>query len=126
MLDLDDFKQVNDRFGHAAGDQMLRGLADLLQARVRTVDILARIGGDEYILLLPETEIFAALNVAERLRLGAADLAIASTAGVARATVSIGLARLTNDTRDLEALYQRADAAMYAAKAQGGNRVVMA
>lgn len=125
MLDIDDFKVVNDSFGHAFGDRVLREVVDICCQNVRTVDIIGRYGGDEFAILLPETDMFTAAKVADRLRDRVEALAITYIDVEASVTISLGIAKLTPETQYLEGLLARADSAMYAAKGSGKNRVVV-
>ncbi|HXF82358.1 MAG TPA: GGDEF domain-containing protein [bacterium] len=122
MLDVDHFKQINDRFGHGAGDAVLRTVAAQLRASLRDIDLVARYGGDEFIALLPESTVENALDIAERLRARVA--AAAGGVGPQRiaATVSVGVAS-ADGTSNLEALLRRVDQALYQAKAAGRNTV---
>ncbi len=122
MIDIDKFKRVNDTFGHDAGDAVLRDLAGLVRKVVRAGDIVARYGGEEFCVLLPEIPLAEAELVAERLRLLIEKHALPKEAGVARITVSVGLAVLSGDDQDVE-VFSRADIAMYQVKDRGGNRV---
>jgi diguanylate cyclase (GGDEF)-like protein len=123
MFDVDHFKAVNDTLGHAAGDEALVRLTKLLQEKLRTEDILARVGGDEFALLLEGTAMDQALTIAERVR----SAVVGHPFGLDRGTqvsLSIGVAEI--DGRDkVERLFSKADAAMYRAKEQGRNRVVL-
>jgi len=119
-LDIDDFKAANDRFGHAVGDRVLIALAGLARATARSVDTVARIGGDEFVVLMPETDAPAALPLAERLR---AACSRAAGPGAAPVTCSIGLVTFERAPSDLEELLTSADALMYEAKAAGGDGV---
>ncbi len=127
MVDLDRFKEVNDSYGHIAGDAVLRTIAERLSSSVREVDILGRYGGDEFILLLPETDPFMACAVAERIRQRVAiPIPLSRFSGGEAAlhlTASLGVANLMADTKDLEALIERSDAASYLAKRNGRNNV---
>lgn len=124
MLDIDHFKAVNDQFGHAAGDAGLVAFCKACRAALRSQDIMGRIGGEEFAVLMPDTEIGAALTAAERLR--AAVEAGGEDWGEARfLTVSVGVAAAI-DEETLDQLLIRADRALYTAKMEGRNRVVMA
>jgi len=127
MLDLDHFKAINDSFGHGAGDGVLRGLVTLLRTKLRSVDVLGRIGGEEFALLLPETETAAAAATLERLRkaVEAHPFEGEAFADGRAVTVSIGLASV-NKGESLTDVLQRADGALYGAKSAGRNRVVVA
>ena len=123
MVDCDYFKKFNDTWGHAVGDQVLIKLADLCRAGLRQVDILARYGGDEYMILLPETPVREAMKLAERLRKSVASTGFATNAGTLSFTISVGVAGLDGTCRDLQQLLERADYASYVSKDSGGNRV---
>lgn len=123
LMDLDHFKQVNDRFGHLVGDEVLRAFADAVRDHVRGHDALVRRGGEEFVLILPSTGAPAAHAVAERLRMHLTREPLAVRDAIVRQTVSIGIA--TWDGREpAAALEERADRAMYEAKRGGRNRVV--
>jgi diguanylate cyclase (GGDEF)-like protein len=124
MLDLDDLKAVNDRFGHIAGDQVLRGVADIVRSGVRKIDVAARYGGDEFVALLPETDPTGGWVLAEKVRLMVAEQAMP---GVDPGpTVSVGVVSYPADGRSADALLVSADRAMYASKRGGKNRVARA
>lgn len=127
LVDIDHFKQVNDRFGHDAGDLALRHLAAACRQALRGIDLPARLGGEEFVALLPETALPAARDVAERLRqhIEALDVTLPQRPPL-RLTVSIGVAELATGDRGHEDLMRRADEALYAAKRAGRNRVVAA
>jgi diguanylate cyclase (GGDEF)-like protein len=120
MVDIDFFKKVNDQHGHAAGDQVLAGVGRCLVSWLRSGDLVCRYGGEEFLVLLPETPPQGALLVAERLRAG---VSVLDNLPV-EVTVSIGVASALQDETP-EALLQRADEALYKAKADGRNRVVL-
>jgi diguanylate cyclase (GGDEF)-like protein len=122
LLDLDHFKLVNDRHGHAVGDQVLRAFVDRVRAATRRVDVLVRRGGEEFVLLMPATTMAQAKVIAERVRRHASEEPIVVASARVTQTVSIGLA--TWDGRQsAETLQRRADDAMYDAKQRGRNRV---
>lgn len=123
IVDIDHFKQFNDRFGHAIGDRVLREVARLLQESLRESDILGRYGGEEFSILLPRTEMKAAINAAERLLKHVAKTPIQTEAGDLHVQLSIGVAGFSKATPTLHALINRADQAMYKAKDAGRNRV---
>ena len=124
MLDLDHFKKVNDTSGHEAGDRVLVAFTRTVQALIRSSDALVRYGGEEFLLVLPDTDHPGAVALAERIR--AAAPSAGSAAAGARVTVSIGVATLPDHAGDLETLIGRADAALYRAKNTGRDRVVSA
>lgn len=126
LVDLDALKPFNDRWGHAAGDRMLRGVADTLLANVRPSDTVARLGGDEMAVVMPDTDAETAATVAARLVDVIARMAVGSgrMAGVS-ITVSIGMATL-GERDDADSLMARADSALYMAKKQGRNRFAVA
>ena len=120
LLDIDHFKRVNDSHGHEAGDEALRRLANALQAGTRGIDTAARIGGEEFGLILPETESARGCEVAERLRQAISETEIPAAGHI---TVSIGLAECTASFGDVRQLFTAADAALYEAKRAGRDRV---
>ena len=124
MLDLDHFKEVNDRYGHHAGDQVLKSVAATSQSMLRTTDLLARYGGDEFIALMPETDAKEALAVITRLQSAIGELAIRHGAETLNVKVSIGLASLAVNDVTSQQLIDRADQALYAAKTKGRDRVI--
>lgn len=124
MLDLDFFKKINDAHGHLAGDQVLIQLAKTLQACLRPQDLFGRYGGEEFCVLLPETNAEGARNIGERLRAAAEALEIVFGESKLRATVSIGVAELSAGASDLaDQLFVEADRELYIAKSEGRNRV---
>ena len=125
MLDADNFKKVNDNFGHQVGDEVLRMVARICSENLREADILGRYGGEEFAILLPETDVMAAKDVAERIRKAVAAEVIEAEDGLVRITVSIGVAAGTGKDVEVETLLERADAALYAAKRNGRDRVEM-
>ncbi|HET6599446.1 MAG TPA: GGDEF domain-containing protein [Burkholderiaceae bacterium] len=126
MLDADHFKQVNDRFGHAVGDQALKHLSKLLQGHMREVDRVARFGGEEFLVLLPGLALADALPLAERLRAIVAAAPLSHADGKIRLSVSIGMAQWSGPPEDASRLVVRADAALYEAKRRGRDRVASA
>lgn len=121
-LDIDHFKRVNDTHGHPKGDDVIRGMAELMQECSRPSDVLCRSGGEEFLMLLPNVGMKEAAQVAERLRLHTADRPLHGVAGI---TVSAGVAQWPSCGAEIDGVFQAADAALYAAKEQGRNRVVM-
>jgi len=124
IIDLDHFKQINDQYGHLAGDEVLVAVVDALKRHLRTGDCLGRLGGEEFALLMPQTSQAEATETAERLRQAAAAVQLCLQGQPMRQTISIGIALLQKDDVSLSSLMHRADLAMYAAKTQGRNRVV--
>ncbi|MBA4423503.1 MAG: hypothetical protein C0390_10485 [Syntrophus sp. (in: bacteria)] len=132
MLDIDHFKRVNDTYGHPIGDLVLRALADCLRQSTRGIDVAGRYGGEEFTLLLPETDHPVAIQIAERLRQSIADLSIPIRRGKGnpapvdiRINVSIGVAFMQQDIPNLSVLIDHADQALYGAKNSGRNCVVI-
>ncbi len=123
LIDLDHFKTVNDRLGHAAGDQVLRAVADGLQLQLRSPDVLARLGGEEFVALLPNTELPAAQQVAQRVLAHLRNNEVELQDGRRlRISASIGVTACLPDETDIDWALARADAAMYRAKSQGRDR----
>jgi diguanylate cyclase (GGDEF)-like protein len=118
VIDIDDFKAVNDRYGHAEGDRALRYLGVAVKQSIRSIDAAGRFGGEEFLVLLPETDLDGALVVAERIR--------STVSGSGMFTVSIGAAELDRTNGSAGQLFAEADAALYDAKRNGKNRVVSA
>jgi diguanylate cyclase (GGDEF)-like protein len=122
MIDLDDFKSYNDRYGHPAGDDLLRSIAVMLGQYVRTLDTAARYGGEEFVLILPETQADAACGAAERLRELVAQLPLTPESAATRVTISLGVAVAPIHGMTPPELVKAADQALYAAKRAGKNR----
>ena len=127
LVDIDHFKVVNDTYGHLIGDKALRAVTDALQSQLRGYDLAGRFGGEEFVVLLPQAREQDALNVAERLRAHIAGLSILvddqdETAGCIRLTISVGVASLDGESRELTDLLAAADAALYHAKETGRNK----
>ena len=126
MLDIDHFKRVNDTFGHAFGDRLLRVLAESCRAELRATDVFARLGGEEFVVLLPGIDLDEAAATAERLRARVAhDLACLDAMPV-QATISLGCATMAPDGCELDTMLEAADQALYRAKRLGRNRVEVA
>lgn len=123
QIDLDDFKNINDTFGHPIGDLVLKEIASVLMRDVRRTDVVARVGADEFAVLLPETDPEEGLRVAEKLRQTITDLALGLPVGGVRITASIGLASYPANADDLQKLAIAADVAVYKAKRSGKNQV---
>lgn len=128
MLDIDKFKSINDRWGHPSGDRVIQELANATMLLVRGQDMCGRLGGEEFALILPETDASGAAVIAERLRrtVEASEACRADDGTVVRFTISIGVASLTPADASFEAMLQRADKALYRAKEGGRNRLVVA
>jgi diguanylate cyclase len=123
LIDVDDFKLVNDRFGHPAGDRLLQQLAACMSSRLRASDLLARWGGEEFLVLLPQTDLAGALDVGEQLRRSVRETRFAGIEGPV--TISVGVASLRPSVAaPLEVAYRDADRALYEAKTSGRDRVV--
>lgn len=126
MFDVDKFKQINDQYGHTAGNNLLRAVSQAIRAVSRDADSPGRYGGDEFEIILPHTDKDGALVYAEKLRAGVSNLEVEVGAGIkAKVTISVGLATYPHDAKDSEALQAAADSALYAAKAKGRNCVVV-
>ena len=126
ILDVDHFKSINDRFGHAAGDIVLTAIADACRSIKRASDIAARIGGEEFAILLPETNVEAARTFAERLRREISECAPIIQGEKLALTASVGVAAATRHTTRVSSLLQSADEALYQAKRTGRNQVCVA
>jgi diguanylate cyclase (GGDEF)-like protein len=123
LLDLDYFKRINDRYGHEVGDQVLKEFAQVLRNQVRGLDVTARLGGEEFAILLPETLSGGAVEVAARIQAQTRQMRFGPD-GEGTCTVSIGLAGVWPDDEGVEDILKRTDEAMYRAKAEGRDRMV--
>ncbi len=123
MVDIDHFKKVNDMHGHDVGDVVLVEVAKALRASVRAIDIVARIGGEEFLVVCPDTDDQGAIGCGERIRSAVETLEIQSKGYTGSVTISVGTAGITDDVSDVDMLIKRADEAVYRAKASGRNRV---
>ncbi len=126
MIDADGFKQINDNYGHDAGDEVLRQLSRHLLHSVRTDDVISRMGGDEFLIICSHTTLEGALNVAEQMRQAVAELRVAVGNGIWRGSISVGVAVRQPDMRSPEELISAADEWVYAAKRKGRNCVACA
>ena len=127
IFDMDHLKQVNDSLGHIAGDRMLISVAQTASAQVRSIDALARYGGDEFVILLPQTSAQMAFAIAERIRASVDAVHLSTEKGPLSVTLSIGIAEMRSNPADesVEQVVQRADKALYAAKQSGRNRTMI-
>lgn len=125
MIDVDHFKNINDAFGHVVGDHVLQRIAQICTSSLRAVDLIGRLGGEEIAVLMPETELHAALHAAERLRIAISAVIFETNRGLAGVTISIGVTCVFAEERaTLEGIIERADWALYEAKEAGRNQVV--
>ncbi len=124
MLDVDHFKRVNDSYGHAVGDEVLQAMVGEVQAVIRDTDLFGRVGGEEFAILFTDTPLDVAQRVCERIRLGIAAMTVDTAAGPLTLTVTIGLSGAAGDDTP-DALFERADKALYRGKAGGRNQVVV-
>lgn len=122
-LDLDHFKRINDHYGHPIGDEILKNFVNLVQAVLRPYDLLGRMGGEEFMVVLPGTVLEEASGVAERIRVAVETQLVSSNVPEARCTVSIGVAEHWEMDSNVDALFKAADDALYQAKTEGRNRV---
>jgi diguanylate cyclase (GGDEF)-like protein len=125
MMDLDHFKTINDTFGHAVGDVVLERLTRAGQESLRESDSMGRLGGEEFAILLPETDLVAAKEVAERLLAHIAETPIETSYKTLNCTTSLGVAHMQKDDESIDDLLHRADLALYHAKRDGRNRVAV-
>ena len=125
MLDLDHFKRINDQLGHPAGDKVLRDFARIIGQNKRDIDIFGRLGGEEFALILPETELSGAVDIAVRLRRSCWTIAVSSAADL-RITVSLGVTQSRTGDMNFDEVLARADEALYRAKKNGRDRLEVA
>jgi diguanylate cyclase (GGDEF)-like protein len=123
MMDLDELKQINDRHGHFFGDRVLRGVGEVIRSGGRRIDTAARYGGDEFVVLLPETDPTGAYVLAEKIRIGVADLRVDVAGSMIKPSISIGVVSYPEDGRTSDELMITADNSMYHSKRAGKNRV---
>lgn len=123
MIDLDYFKSINDTHGHQAGDSVLRAVSDSMKLSLRLSDIIGRIGGEEFAVILPETEVNAAMVIGDRLRKRVEALDIIHKDNTLKITISIGASHSSKDDLSIDDVIQRSDAALYRAKESGRNRI---
>jgi diguanylate cyclase (GGDEF)-like protein len=125
MFDVDWFKEINDKYGHSAGDQVLISIAERCVQVIRHVDVFGRYGGDEFVILLPETEHQMAREVAERIQISVSHTPIVTEAGPISVSISMGITQATFDTDDLGLLLNQADQALYKSKRAGRNTITV-
>jgi diguanylate cyclase (GGDEF)-like protein len=125
MIDIDHFKKINDTHGHAAGDDAIKQIAEIISQSIRTTDKAARFGGEEFIVLLREIDQSTALLLAERIRRSIEESVIGRGAVTISATVSVGLALFAESDRDVQDMIERADQGLYTAKKTGRNRTIL-
>lgn len=123
MMDIDNFKNVNDTFGHSVGDQTLQLISQMLRESVREMDLVARVGGEEFAFVLPETSSEEAANLAERMRCGIANATLINSDEKFRITASFGIYSCTASSESLAAMLIKADEALYGAKRNGRNQI---
>jgi diguanylate cyclase (GGDEF)-like protein len=123
LFDIDHFKQINDRYGHLSGDYVLKELADLLRNRIRKEELLARYGGEEFVIILPESDKAIATDFAEIIRRKVEGHTFEFEGQKMRVTISVGVASMSQDTRNISELLKLSDMAMYKAKNGGRNKV---
>ena len=126
MIDIDDFKQINDRFGHLSGDEYLQHLAELISHSLRDQDIAGRIGGEEFLIILPETKIDGAFQLAVRIRKNVEEFVLSYQNSEIRTTISAGVCQFEKSIRDVKEFLDLADQAMYEAKKSEKNKVMQA
>jgi diguanylate cyclase (GGDEF)-like protein/PAS domain S-box-containing protein len=124
ICDIDYFKEINDTYGHDIGDRVLRAISNLLKESLRSIDIIGRYGGDEFLAILPETSMEGAKEIAERIRSAVEDLRLRGEGkDLIKTTISLGIAEFNVDQENIDDLIKRADNALYIAKGKGRNRV---
>jgi len=125
IIDADDFKTINDRYGHLAGDQVLKLIAHTIKRSIRTVDLVGRLGGEEFVVVMPETSAEGALAASQNLMSNIRQSPMRTDDFNIPVTVSVGIATVSLDDKNFDSVLQRADVALYAAKRQGKDRAVV-
>jgi diguanylate cyclase (GGDEF)-like protein len=125
LIDADNFKRINDNYGHAIGDKCLKEIIKRTMALMRKVDMLARYGGEEFTIIMPETDKEGARQAAEKIRENIEKIEFIYKEEKVTVTVSIGVSEISQDDKTFEALFERADIAVYQAKSKGRNQVVV-
>ena len=123
MLDCDLFKDVNDQYGHAFGDEVLKHICNICSTEIRNIDFFARYGGEEFIILLPESELAGAVKTAERIQKSLASNCPSFEGNEITVTLSLGICTVSDSHTNFEAVIKDADTAMYRAKESGRNRI---
>jgi diguanylate cyclase (GGDEF)-like protein len=123
MIDIDHFKQINDNFGHLAGDHVLKQLASAIKTRIRREDVFARYGGEEFAIILPEIDLAGAVTTAEKVRKVIEKQKFLFEDQQIPVTISLGVAAISNDVADMQSLLKNSDERLYEAKQKGRNRV---
>ncbi len=123
IIDIDHFKNINDTYGHKTGDLVLQEAASVMKKSLRSSDIIGRIGGEEFAVLLPETEIKAALLISERVRKNVEEVKVLSNSHEIKITISLGVSQSAVEDQNVDEIFIRADTAMYNAKKEGRNRI---
>ncbi|MBN2619089.1 MAG: sensor domain-containing diguanylate cyclase [Spirochaetales bacterium] len=127
MMDIDDFKSVNDTYGHQTGDDTIKGVANVIKNAIRSHDVASRFGGEEFVVMLRETDLEDALHVAERIRMGVENMVIKHKDSEVKITISIGVAEFDNDIDKTPVdVISRADNSLYKSKKNGKNRITTA
>ncbi|MEQ6886892.1 diguanylate cyclase [Salicola sp. Rm-C-2C1-2] len=126
MFDIDHFKPINDTWGHQAGDDVIRAIAAMVMERLRQTDIAGRYGGEEFAVILPETDLAGGEILGERLRQSISSMQVTTEAGLLECSVSLGVAQVTDAMSDHQQWLSHADKALYAAKANGRNQIALA
>jgi diguanylate cyclase (GGDEF)-like protein len=125
MFDVDLFKQINDSYGHSIGDQVLVAIVERCCRVILHVDVFGRYGGDEFVILLPETDRHMATEIAERIRTSISDSAVMTDVGPIFVSISIGITEATPDILDIGLLLNKADQALYKSKQAGRNTITV-